>query len=203
MKLLLVNRHNPLPENFCPCLTEIGGGFQLDRKAASALKKMLCKALENNVQLRVFSAFRTPSYQQGLFNDDLMRYKMLGFSESEAFEKTSQMIAPPMQSEHNTGLAVDISSMNWQGEINQSFDETSEFKWLIKNAPDFGFILRYPKGKKAFTGIEYEPWHYRYVGLPHSKTITAMGITLEEYLVIQSAKCENCVNKFGNFCETA
>ena len=93
------------------------------------------------------------------------------------------------QSEHNAGLAADISSMDWKGEITESFENTKEFEWLDKNAHKFGFILRYPRGKEHITGITYEPWHYRYVGRRHAECMKRMGVTLEEYLELQCIKC--------------
>jgi D-alanyl-D-alanine carboxypeptidase len=84
----------------------------------------------------------------------------------------------PGSSEHNAGLAMDICSLA------QSFENYDEFKWLDEHAAEYGFILRYPKDEesKAITGVIYEPWHYRFVGVETAKEIKARGITLEEYL---------------------
>lgn len=187
MKLLLINKDNPLPENYKPCLKEVCGGYFMEKNAADALSSMICAALCDGIHLRIFSAYRSVSYQRGLFNQDTDRYILSGMSREEAFAKTAESIAIPGQSEHNAGLAADISSQDWIGEITQEFENTPEFEWLFRNAPRFGYILRYPKGKSHITGITYEPWHYRYVGIIHAKNIADMNLTLEEYMKIQ--KC--------------
>jgi D-alanyl-D-alanine carboxypeptidase len=190
MKLMLINKDHPLPENYKPCLTDLMEGYQLERKTACAMKEMICAALKDGIHLRIFSAYRSISYQQGLFNEDIQRYMKQGMSYEDAFNKTAQSIAVPGQSEHNAGLAADISTMDWKGEINPEFENTEEFRWLDKNAAKFGFILRYPKGKEHITSITYEPWHYRYVGRVHAERMKRMGLTLEEYLDLQCAKCD-------------
>lgn len=190
MKLMLINKDLPLPENYKPCLTDLMEGYRLERKTACAMKEMICAALKDGIHLRIFSAYRSISYQQGLFNEDIQRYMKQGMSYEDAFNKTAQSIAVPGQSEHNAGLAADISTMDWKGEINTEFENTEEFRWLDKNAAKFGFILRYPKGKEHITSITYEPWHYRYVGRVHAERMKRMGLTLEEYLDLQCAKCD-------------
>jgi D-alanyl-D-alanine carboxypeptidase len=105
-----------------------------------------------------------------------------GMSLSEAQRLAAVYVAPPGHSEHPAGLAADISSMDWQGEISRQFDNTLQFRWLEKNACKYGYILRYPKGKEAVTGLSYQPWHFRYVGRKHACFINKMGITLEEYM---------------------
>lgn len=184
MKLLLINNNHPLPEDFRPELREVGGGYFLETCAAQAMKKMLCAALSCGIHLRVFSAYRSISYQKGLFSQDTERYMKQGLSYDEAYKKTALSIALPGYSEHNAGLAADISSADWEGEITEEFENTEEFRWLDKNAHCFGYILRYPRDKTDITGITYEPWHYRYVGTCHAKSIKKMGITLEEYMHI-------------------
>lgn len=195
MKLLLINHENPLPDNFKPCLADLFEGFQLEKHAALAMKQMLCSALKEEVHIRIFSAYRSISYQRGLFDQDMQRYIVKGMSYDEAYKKTAFSVAVPGESEHNAGLAADISSMDWKGEITADFENTPEFKWLDRNAHKFGFILRYPKGKENITGITYEPWHYRFVGKHHSCCMKRMNLTLEEYMMIQRVNCESNVNK--------
>lgn len=185
MKIMLINRENPISMGFKPYLKEIGGGYMLERHAAEYMKAMICAAMADGIKLRVFSAYRSISYQQGLFNQDIERYVLLGMSHDEAVQKASLNIAMPGSSEHNAGLAADITSMDWHGEITEEFENTPEFKWLNNNAHCFGFILRYPKNKTHITGFTYEPWHYRYVGKSHACCIKRMNITLEEYLKLQ------------------
>ena len=182
MKILLINKDNPMPEDYKPQLAEICDGYMLEREACASLKRMMCFAMCDGVCLHIFSAYSSPEYQRGIFDEDVARYKLMGYSQEEAAAKTALSIAPPFYSEHNAGLAVDISTPDWKGEITEEFENTMEFKWLSKNACKYGFILRYPRGSESITGISYEPWHYRYVGLPHSKIIACKHITLEEYL---------------------
>ena len=115
MKLLLINKNNPLPENYKPCLADLSEGYQLEKHAAYAMKQMICNALKDGIRLRVFSAYRSISYQKGLFNEDMLRYINRGMSYEEAYQKTAFSIAVPGESEHNAGLAADISSMDWKG----------------------------------------------------------------------------------------
>ncbi len=103
------------------------------------------------------------------------------YSQEEAKKKAAQWIAIPGTSEHQTGLALDIVSSSYQL-LNKEQENTPEQKWLIENSYKYGFILRYPSDKTNITGIEYEPWHYRYVGKETAKEITERGICLEEYL---------------------
>ena len=99
-----------------------------------------------------------------------------GMSEEEAKKEAATRVAIPGTSEHHLGLAVDINS------VETSFENTKAFKWLQKNAENYGFVLRYPKDKKAITKIIYEPWHYRYVGVEHAKEMNRLGLCLEEYI---------------------
>ncbi len=194
MKLLLINKDNSLPENYKPLLKELGNGCFLETNTAIAMKKMLYTANACGIRLRVFSAYRSISYQKGLFDESVESNMKSGMSHVEAYEKTAMSIAPPGQSEHNAGVAADITSVCWEGEITEEFDKTPEFSWLYNNAHCFGFILRYPKDKTDITGYIYEPWHYRYVGEAHAKCIKKMNITLEEYLQ-RHGLCVDSVNK--------
>ena len=108
---------------------------------------------------RINSSYRSTEQQQTLFDTLSASYAL-----------------PAGHSEHHLGLALDIGSQNG------SMDETAEGKWLHKNAWKYGFILRYPADKVAITGIEYEAWHFRYVGLPHSAVMQQENWVLEEYL---------------------
>jgi len=120
-------------------------------------------------------------FQQQIFNQEVSKYMGQNYSQEEAKKKAAQWIAIPGTSEHQTGLALDIVSSSYQL-LNKEQENTPEQKWLIENSYKYGFILRYPSDKTNITGIEYEPWHYRYVGKETAKEITERGICLEEYL---------------------
>ena len=105
-------------------------------------------------------------------------YEKQGLNKVDATVKASQIVLLPGTSEHNAGLAMDICSLS------VSFENTAEFRWLDAHAHEYGFILRYPKDERSreITGVVYEPWHYRYVGVDTAKEIKSKGITLEEYV---------------------
>ena len=124
----------------------------------------------------VQSAYRDPVYQEKLYNDKKEEYIKKGYSEQEADKLTNQEINKPWTSEHNLGLAVDFNY------VNSDFEKTSAFKWLQKNAENYGFILRYKKEKEDITKIVYEPWHWRFVGEEHAKKINELDMCLEEYV---------------------
>ncbi|WP_432409628.1 M15 family metallopeptidase [Wukongibacter sp. M2B1] len=94
----------------------------------------------------------------------------------------NQTSAKPGESEHQTGLAMDVSSPSVNFQLTQYYSQTREGKWLVENAPKHGFIIRYPAGKEYITGYNYEPWHIRYVGKNAAEFIMNENITLEEYL---------------------
>lgn len=87
-----------------------------------------------------------------------------------------QYINKPGASDHNLGLAVDFNN------VDNDFENSKAYKWLSENAEDYGFILRYPKDKVSITGIEYESWHWRYVGKEHAKKMNELDMCLEEYV---------------------
>jgi len=182
-KVVLINKSNAMPVGYVPSdLTEVQIPFTFegksDRKlmrkeAAIKLKNLFEQAAEENIKLYGTSGYRAYKTQKRIFNSNVSKYG------SEA--KANRFSAYPGQSEHQTGLAMDITSRKVGFRLIQSFGDTPEGKWLAKNASDFGFIIRYPKGKEDITGYSYEPWHLRYVGLSAAKEIANKHITLEEY----------------------
>lgn len=183
--LFLVNNYNELPSGYNPKTVSVGNSKEFHAKAADALNKMLSAAEKSGNKLFLVSAYRTVSYQKGLFERNVQKLMNSGMSKSEATAETAINIAQPGKSEHNTGLAADIVSSDWytyNTDLTASFEKTSHFKWLSKNAHKYGFILRYPKGKEDITEITYEPWHYRYVGEKYAKLIYESGLCLEEYM---------------------
>ena len=89
--------------------------------------------------------------------------------------------AVPGHSEHETGLAIDVSGSDGKCAATDCFGDTMEAKWLAEHAAEYGFIIRYPKGKESITGYKYEPWHLRYVGVQIASEIAEQASTLEEY----------------------
>jgi D-alanyl-D-alanine carboxypeptidase len=180
---VLVNKKIMLPANYKPAdLVEPNVPFifaeksdkRLMRKeAAQALERMFAAAKQEGVLLAGVSGYRSFETQDSLF-----KY----YVRVQGEETARKYSAEPGHSEHQTGLAMDISGTSGKCAADDCFADTLEAKWLAQHAPAYGFIIRYPKGKEAVTGYNYEPWHVRYVGTTMSKDIAAKGVTLDEYL---------------------
>ena len=181
----LVNVHHPLEEVFDVTTREIKGTGQLcDVRAADRLEKMLADAARAGYPMYLVSTYRTIDYQKGLYSNKVNEYLNMGYDQRTAESEAAKWVAIPGTSEHNLGLAADIVSSTWynsHSDLTQDFEETEHFKWLYENCADYGFILRFPKGKESITEIVYEPWHYRYVGQEVAHYIMENEITLEEF----------------------
>ncbi|MBQ8803355.1 MAG: M15 family metallopeptidase [Tyzzerella sp.] len=179
--LVLVNKWNEMEEGYVPELTEVAEGYEVDSRIADAVKEMLSDAKEAGLNPIICSAYRSLDKQEELFDDNMKEKVRNGMGYYDAYMEASTMVAVPGTSEHALGLAVDIVSIDNQM-LDESQEETAEAKWLIENCHKYGFILRYPNGTTDITGIIYEPWHYRYVGVEIATEITELGVTFEEYL---------------------
>lgn len=174
---LLVNKVNPLPQNYNVALVSYNSRYKnnilAEKKTLEMFKLLKEKALEHNIVIDIESGYRTHEYQQKLVND-LIKEK--------GNEYASKYIAMPYHSEHETGLAIDICIyIDNVCLIEHDIKNLDEIKWIHNNAHNFGFILRYPEGKESITGYNYEPWHLRYVGFELAKYICENNLTLEEY----------------------
>ncbi|MBQ4602872.1 MAG: M15 family metallopeptidase, partial [Clostridia bacterium] len=172
---------NPIPDGFAPQLVSVGNGQQADYRVKDALNAMLTDCRKAGYNPIVCSSYRTIARQQTLFENETKAFMSYGYDRATAEEFASKWVARPGTSEHHTGLAFDIVSASYQ-KLDRSQENTPEQKWLMANCHKYGFILRYPDDKTEITGINYEPWHYRYVGLDIAKEIHEKQITLEEYL---------------------
>lgn len=185
--MFLVNKNNPLPMDYdsrieTTMIFESWREYFLDSRAAKYFDDMLNAAKEDGIDLLVVSAYRTIEYQQQNFDNSVQdRIDNRGMTYDEAYADTLAEVALPGESEHNAGLALDIMSEEYTSMDDDGFENTEAFKWLDKNAHKYGFILRYPKGKQDITGIIYEPWHYRFVGVYYANEIKQSGLCLEEY----------------------
>jgi len=179
--LILVNPTHSLPDGYKIELETVQGKYQMDSRAAGKAKEMIAAAKEDGVTLQVCSAYRSHSKQTTNFNTKLQSYLDKGWSYDEAYAKTATIIAVPGTSEHETGLALDIVTPSYQV-LDAGYADTAAAKWLLENAADYGFILRFPKDKQDITKIIFEPWHYRYVGTEYSSQIMDSGLCLEEWL---------------------
>ncbi len=186
-KLLLVNADHPLPEDYdyTGNLVKIEAKYHngqldmLDKDIWPYMKAMIEKAWEDGVDLKVWSPYRAYNTQKMLFENMTKKVKTADMTEQQAQDKAATIVARPGTSEHHTGFATDFNMAD------DKFEQTPMFEWLQKNAQDYGFILRYPKNSQDKTGVIYESWHYRFVGINVAKEIKSLGVTLEEYLEIK------------------
>lgn len=179
---VLVNKHYKLPDNYNPkdlVITKIpfirsatSERRKMRRPAAKAIARLFSAAKKQGVSLLGVSAYRSLASQKSLFNY---------YIKEDGYRKARNYSALPGTSEHETGLAIDVTEGNGKCAADDCFGGTKEAKWLQVHAADFGFIIRYPKGKEAVTGYKYEPWHLRYVGVTIAKIMMKNNITLEEY----------------------
>ncbi|MFK9091781.1 D-alanyl-D-alanine carboxypeptidase family protein [Bacillus salipaludis] len=179
---VLVNKHNMLPDNYNPSdLVDPDIPFIFEKKlekrkmrvaAAAAIEKLFAGAKQDGVGLLGVSAYRSRDTQTSLFNH---------YVTVDGYEAARTYSAVPGTSEHETGLAIDVTGGNGKCAAEDCFEGTLEADWLQDHAAEYGFIIRYPKGKDTITGYQYEPWHLRFVGKAIAKEIMGRGITLEEY----------------------
>lgn len=181
--LILVNKDNPLPEDFAVELHWLQNrSCAVAESMYSALSEMLSAGSEEGLSFVVASGYRDTKEQQELLEEDIAAtMEREGVTWQEAYEKETRETMPPGYSEHETGLAVDIVSLYYQV-LDERQEMTEESRWLREHCSEYGFILRYPKGNEDVTGIDYESWHFRYVGKEVAEEIMKRGITLEEYL---------------------
>lgn len=180
--VILVNPWNYLPKDLRVDLASVNSRHSVDRSCLDALNRMLKACRDAGYRPYICSSYRTQEYQQYLLDKDIEKLqKNHKLSYQKAYEKAKTSVAVPGTSEHQLGLAVDIVQEDYVV-LDSSQANTPTQKWLMEHCWEYGFILRYPSGTSAITGIIYEPWHYRYVGEKVAMEIKALGITLEEYL---------------------
>ena len=182
-RMVLVNPNVKLPDDYTveTETADAATGKELQTEAAEAYRQMAKAAEADGVSLMLCSGYRSVEYQQGLFDKKVEQCLSEGLSQEDAEIKAATIVAAPGHSEHNTGLAADIVAPDHQM-LDTAFEQTPAFAWLSQHAAEYGFILRYPRDKTAITGIIYEPWHYRYVGVDNAAAILQSGGCLEEYL---------------------
>jgi D-alanyl-D-alanine carboxypeptidase len=182
--LIVVNRTHALPAAYTPVLAVCVPAYpekrQMEATAAAAYKRMHDDALAQGVHLVPYSGYRSTTHQKNNFDNKIAFYVNQGYSRTQAVNLAAQSIMPPGCSEHEAGLAMDITT-NKVWDIGEFFEDTAEFEWLMAHGAEYGFILRYPKDKTEITLVKYEPWHWRYVGVEEAQKIKASGQCLEEY----------------------
>lgn len=180
-ELLLVNDSHPLSQDYTVNLSVVTGGQKVDSRIVEPLSEMLQAMRKAGLRPVICSAYRSVERQSELFEEYIEEKLKAGWNYEDAFYKAKTRICIPGTSEHQTGLAVDIV-----GKTHQSLDDaqadTKEAKWLAEHCAEYGFILRFPEDKTDVTGVDYESWHFRYVGTAPASYIMEHELTLEEYL---------------------
>lgn len=193
-QLLLVNAQNPLPENYDyeGNLTEMPTKYingmlkQIDKDVWPYMQAMIDaqRAAETDPKnwLYVRSPYRSYATQKMLFTQETNKWLKTGLSSEEAETKAATVVTRPGTSEHNTGFSADFNIAE------DSFESTAMFTWMQEHAADYGFVLRFPKDKQEITGITYESWHYRFVGINNAKEMNRLNMCLEEYVEYMNNK---------------
>lgn len=175
-QLILVNKNNPVPYDYEVELTTLSNGVQVDSRIYPDLQKMFDDMRDKGIYPVVSEGYRSHEQQERMMQDKIDAFIAEGYSKKESKQMASKWVASPGTSEHEIGLALDINASD-----NSQTTHEEVYRWLYNNAYKYGFILRYPDGKESITGIDYEPWHYRYVGEKAAREIYESGLTLEEY----------------------
>ena len=160
--------------DYTPELVVVENGQSFDARAADALAEFIAAAREQGLSVYLSSTYRDYATQTYLYNRKVSHY-------GEEIAKT--IVAPPGTSEHQLGLAADITDKYYEFK-DESLENTELFQWMSANCAQYGFIVRYPKDKEDVTGIMYEPWHFRYVGVEAAEYIMENGLCLEEFVAL-------------------
>lgn len=179
---VIVNKKRSLPDGYIPpdlVVPKVAFSYDgvlekshMRKEAAGALEKLFAASKKEGLDLRAVSGYRSYKRQVSIYNNNVA-------TKGQAY--TDRVSAKPGTSEHQTGLAIDVSGPGIGYGLEQSFGGTAEGKWLAKHAAEYGFVIRYKKGADALTGYTWEPWHIRYIGKDLAQDVTAKNLTLEEY----------------------
>lgn len=191
-RVALINGKNPLPDdydkNVRASLVTIDANLRnnnyvtdIHKDVYPYITAMVKAAQADGVNLKVWSPFRSYGDQKVLFENQVNRV-------NGDEDKAATVVARPGTSEHNTGLCADFNMAD------DAFESTPMYTWMIENAEDYGFVLRYPKDKIDITGVIYESWHWRFVGINTAKEMNELGLTLEEYVEFKEIDWQSELN---------
>ena len=184
--LILTNAEYPVPEDYAVTLKDVPGTDQkIDERIYEPLMNMLEAMKAEGLSPVVCSGYRTLDKQEKLFNRKVSAYVKKGRSKEESYTLARQTLSIPGSGEHCLGLAVDFYTRSYH-QLERAFEKTPEGKWLREHAQDYGFTLRYDEGKEEITGIGYEPWHFRYVGIDVARYLKEHNLSLEEFYIEES-----------------
>lgn len=175
--LTLVNNSYGVPEDWSVSLTELRDDQRVDSRMYPALQQMFDDCRAEGLYPLVWSSYRTEADQKRIMDEKISGYEAQGMTHNAAKAEAEKWVASPGYSEHQLGLSVDINSEDEN--LCSSWDV---YAWLKEHCAEYGFILRYPEDKTDITGIDYEPWHFRYVGKEAAQEIMERGMCLEEYI---------------------
>lgn len=179
-RLILINKQHPISESYEFTLGNLSGSMQCDERIIEDLLLMMKAADKDGVKLVICSPYRDLAKQEKLFERKINAYIKAGYSYIDAYKLSSQAVTIPGASEHQVGLAVDLITPNYTV-LDEGFENTDAGIWLKNHCAEYGFTLRYPKNKEYITSIEYEPWHFRYVGKEAASIMMNENLCLEEF----------------------
>ena len=187
-RLVLVNGNLPLDTEPAPALAvaDDATGQQLEAEAAMQYRSMAAAAQADGISLTLVAGYQDADTRQAAYEARVQTYRDKRKSEEEAARLAATIQPAANANEHGTGYAADILSAD-NPQQDTSFAETRAYEWLTAYAAEYGFILRYPQDRQAATGIVFEPWHWRYVGVENALAIRASGLSLEEFIALQRA----------------
>lgn len=176
--LALINKNYPLDKNYSMSTGTVveGSSVTADIRVAEAYRQMYNAAMNEDIVLTPYSGYCSYQRQKIIYDNKVQAFLLQGLTEDEAKQSAEKRVEPAGCSENGAGLAVDVISAS------AGFSSTNEYKWLVANAHNFGFVLRYPEDKTEITGMIYQPWHWRYVGIDVATEMKEQNLCLEEYL---------------------
>ena len=180
--ILLVNRWRELPGDYTVELVSTVDDAVVAKDCEEALRQMLEDCQKAGGAPYICSSYRTMQMQEDLFWRQVQIWRDAGYRYSKAYDTAKEIVAIPGTSEHHTGYAVDITDAEYLLLDEQQADTFTQ-QWLMEHCWEYGFILRYPNGTTGYTGIIFEPWHYRYVGVELAQELRDLDVCLEEYLL--------------------
>ncbi|MGL6173296.1 MAG: M15 family metallopeptidase [Cellulosilyticaceae bacterium] len=190
-RLRIVSKANPLDKKYIPMglMYEPIANTWIMEEAYYQFYELNRELQKNGFSsLKIVSGYRSYEYQKMLYNKTFKQTLYQRRDRQVALEETEKLITPPGWSEHQLGLAIDVSvaALDTEDYPIDTFEQTQQMRWMLKRSSDYGFVLRYPRHKVAVTGIKYKPYHYRYVGINHAKKMKRLDLCLEEYIVHQN-----------------
>lgn len=185
--LMLINRDNRIESDLDMEFAATASGHYYNAAIRDNFNELITAAEAEGYYYQTVSAYRTMAYQAANFDGRYYSYINDGYSEADAFYMTDLFVAPADATEHATGLAFDLLGYDYNEygrELHQVYGEYGSAIWLANNSQDYGFVIRYMAGKTPITGYEYEPWHFRFVGVENAQFMHEHGLVLEEYLTL-------------------